>query len=112
MSKKEVGNEAIYDAKVLGTDKMLVLGFQHLFAMFGATVLVPIITGLSVSTTLLFAGIATLFMHFITGRKVPVFLGSSFAFLGGYAAVKEVVVVRLRETDGEDSVSIYEKEEN
>ena len=92
MSKKEVGNEAIYDAKVLGTPKMLVLGFQHLFAMFGATVLVPIITGLSVSTTLLFAGIATLFMHFVTGRKVPVFLGSSFAFLGGYAAVKQIAV--------------------
>ena len=92
MSKKEVGNEAIYDATVLGTPKMLVLGFQHLFAMFGATVLVPIITGLSVSTTLLFAGIATLFMHFVTGRKVPVFLGSSFAFLGGYAAVKQIAV--------------------
>ena len=81
-------NGAIYDAKSLGTGKMLVLGLQHMFAMFGATVLVPIITGLSVSSTLLFAGIATLFMHLVTGRKVPVFLGSSFAFLGGYAAVK------------------------
>ena len=58
MSKKEVGTEAIYDARSLGAPKMLVLGFQHMFAMFGATVLVPIITGLSVSTTLLFAGIA------------------------------------------------------
>ena len=92
MSKKEMGNEAIYDARSLGTPRMLVLGFQHLFAMFGATVLVPIITGLSVATTLLFAGIATLFMHFVTGRKVPVFLGSSFAFLGGYAAVKSAAV--------------------
>ena len=81
-------NDAIYDARTLGTPKMLVLGLQHMFAMFGATVLVPIITGLSVSATLLFAGIATLFMHLVTGRKVPVFLGSSFAFLGGYAAVK------------------------
>ena len=81
-------NEAIYDAKTLGTGKMMVLGLQHMFAMFGATVLVPIITGLSVSATLLFAGIATLFMHLVTGKKVPVFLGSSFAFLGGYAAVK------------------------
>ena len=88
MSKKELGTEAIYDARTLGTPKMLVLGLQHMFAMFGATVLVPIITGLSVSATLLFAGIATLFMHLVTGRKVPVFLGSSFAFLGGYAAVK------------------------
>ena len=92
MSKKDVGNEAIYDARVLGVPKMLVLGFQHLFAMFGATVLVPIITGLSVSTTLLFAGIATLFMHLVTGRKVPVFLGSSFAFLGGYSVVKAAAV--------------------
>ena len=83
-------NEAIYDARTLGTGKMLVLGLQHMFAMFGATVLVPIITGLSVSTTLLFAGLATLFMHLVTGKKVPVFLGSSFAFLGGYATVKEV----------------------
>ena len=85
MEKK---TDAIYDAKTLGTGKMMVLGLQHMFAMFGATVLVPIITGLSVSATLLFAGIATLFMHLVTGRKVPVFLGSSFAFLGGYAAVK------------------------
>ena len=77
----------IYDARQLGTPKMLVLGLQHLFAMFGATVLVPILTGLSVSATLLFAGLATLFMHLITGRKVPVFLGSSFAFLGGYFSV-------------------------
>ncbi len=80
-------NEPIRDAKQLGTGKVLVLGLQHMFAMFGATVLVPIITGLSVSATLLFAGLATLFMHLITGKKVPVFLGSSFAFLGGYAAV-------------------------
>lgn len=79
--------EAIYDAKTLGTGKVVVLGLQHLFAMFGATVLVPIITGLSVSATLLFAGLATLFMHLVTKKKVPVFLGSSFAFLGGYAAV-------------------------
>jgi len=86
--KMAKNNEAIYDAKTLGTGKMMVLGLQHMFAMFGATVLVPIITGLSVSATLLFAGIATLFMHLVTGRKVPVFLGSSFAFLGGYAAVK------------------------
>ena len=78
---------AIYNAKELGTGKTLVLGLQHLFAMFGATVLVPILTGLSVSATLLFAGLATLFCHFVTKRKVPVFLGSSFAFLGGYFAV-------------------------
>ena len=85
--KANIGNEPIYDAKTLGTPRMLVLGFQHLFAMFGATVLVPILTGLSVSATLLFAGLATLFMHLVTKKKVPVFLGSSFAFLGGYFAV-------------------------
>ncbi|MBQ0038425.1 MAG: uracil-xanthine permease [Clostridiales bacterium] len=85
--KQELGQEAIYDARTLGTPRMLVLGVQHLFAMFGATVLVPLLTGLSVSATLLFAGIATLFMHFVTGWKVPVFLGSSFAFLGGYFTV-------------------------
>ena len=80
-------NQPIYNAKELGTGKTLVLGLQHMFAMFGATVLVPIITGLSVSATLLFAGLATLFCHFVTKKKVPVFLGSSFAFLGGYAAI-------------------------
>ena len=80
-------NEAIYDARKLGVPKMLVLGFQHMFAMFGATVLVPLLTGLNISTTLLMAGIGTLLFHLITKRKVPAFLGSSFAFLGGYAAV-------------------------
>lgn len=78
---------AIYDAKELGTAKVIVLGFQHMFAMFGSTVLVPLLTGLNVSTTLLFAGIGTLLFHFLTKRKVPAFLGSSFAFLGGYAAI-------------------------
>ena len=88
MGKSQPQN-VIYDArKELGSGKVAVLGLQHMFAMFGATVLVPIITGLSVSTTLLFAGLATLFMHVVTNFKIPVFLGSSFAFLGGYAAVK------------------------
>ena len=86
-NKNEVGTEAIYDARTLGTPKVIVLGLQHMFAMFGSTVLVPILTGLSVSATLLFAGIATLFMHFVTNKKVPVFLGSSFAFLGGYFTI-------------------------
>ncbi len=82
-----VGSQPIYDAKSLGTPKVLILGLQHLFAMFGATVLVPLLTGLSVSTTLLFAGLGTLFFHLITKKKVPAFLGSSFAFLAGYAAI-------------------------
>lgn len=80
-------NKGIYDARELGIPKMLILGLQHMFAMFGATVLVPLLTGLDVATTLLCAGLGTLLFHLITKLKVPAFLGSSFAFLGGYAAV-------------------------
>lgn len=65
----------------------VLLGLQHLFAMFGATVLVPVLTGLSVSATLLFAGLGTLLFHFLSRGKVPAFLGSSFAFIAGYAAI-------------------------
>ena len=71
----------------LSPAKFGLLGFQHMFAMFGATVLVPALTCLSVSATLLFAGLGTLLFHLITKGKVPAFLGSSFAFLGGYFAV-------------------------
>ena len=85
--KNEIGTEGIRDAKTLGTPKVLLLGLQHMFAMFGATVLVPALTGLSVSATLLFAGLGTLLFHFLTKKKVPAFLGSSFAFIGGYAAI-------------------------
>ena len=84
---KQVGAESIFDARQLGAPKMLILGVQHTFAMFGATVLVPLLTGLSVSTTLLCAGLGTLLFHLITKGKVPVFLGSSFAFLGMYQAI-------------------------
>ena len=80
--------EGIYDGfKELGTGKMLVLGLQHVFAMFGATVLVPLLTGLSVSVTLFCAGLATIWFFIITKQKVPIFLGSSFAFLGAFASV-------------------------
>lgn len=79
--------DAIYDARKLGIPKMLLFGVQHLFAMFGATILVPLLTGLSVSATLLFAGIGTLLFHFLSKGKVPAFLGSSFAFIAGYAAI-------------------------
>lgn len=88
--KVVLGEGGIYDAKKLGTPKMTVLGLQHMFAMFGATILVPMITGLDISTTLLFAGLGTLLFHLITKGKVPAFLGSSFAFLGGYAAITEI----------------------
>lgn len=80
-------NQGIRDARTLGVPKMLILGLQHMFAMFGATVLVPALTGLSVSATLLFAGLGTLLFHFLAKGKVPAFLGSSFAFLAGYAAI-------------------------
>ena len=81
---------AIRDARQLGYPKMMLLGFQHMFAMFGATILVPILTGLPVAATLLFAGLGTLLFHFLTKGKVPAFLGSSFAFIGGYAAVNKL----------------------
>ena len=87
MSKQSIPESGIYDARELGVPKMLILGFQHMFAMFGATVLVPALTGLSVSATLLFAGLGTLLFHLLAKGKVPAFLGSSFAFIGGYAAV-------------------------
>ena len=91
MGKRKIPENGIYDARELGAGRMILLGFQHMFAMFGATVLVPILTGLDVSTTLLFAGLGTLLFHLITGGKVPAFLGSSFAFLGGYAAVAPLI---------------------
>jgi len=91
MDHSEKNTEAVYDVSTLGASKTLILGLQHLFAMFGATVLVPALTGLNVSTTLLFAGLGTLLFHLITGRKVPAFLGSSFAFLGGYAAIAPMI---------------------
>ena len=85
-------NEAIRDARQLGLPKMLILGLQHMFAMFGATVLVPILVSgyglpLSIQTTLLFAGVGTLLFHACTKFKVPAFLGSSFAYLGGFATI-------------------------
>ena len=90
---KETTNQApIRDARTLGMPRMLILGLQHMFAMFGATVLVPILVQgyglpLSIQTTLFFAGIGTLFFHVCSKMKVPAFLGSSFAFLGGFAAM-------------------------
>lgn len=90
MSKSQTNQQPVYDARTLGKPKMLTLGLQHMFAMFGATVLVPAITGLPVSTTLLFAGIGTLLFHLVTKLRVPAFLGSSFAFIGGYLSVVEM----------------------
>ena len=99
MEQKKI--EPIRDARKLGKAKMLILGIQHMFAMFGATILVPILVsgyfqaacgeeltrGLSVSVTLFCAGFGTLIFHLCTKFKVPAFLGSSFAFLGGFYTV-------------------------
>ena len=90
MSNKSIGTEPVYDARTLGAPRMFILGLQHMFAMFGATVLVPALSGLDVATTLLFAGLGTLLFHLLTKGKVPAFLGSSFAFIGGYNAVRTI----------------------
>ncbi len=92
--------QGIFDARQLGAPRMIVLGLQHMFAMFGATVLVPLLTGLSVSTTLLCAGLGTLLFHLITKGKVPAFLGSSFAYLGGFA----IVAPKLMDASGEQTI--------
>ena len=89
--------EAIRDARTLGIPKMLLLGLQHMFAMFGATILVPILVnvyfegeGLSIQVTLICAGLGTLFFHLCSKLKVPAFLGSSFAFLRGFQTVAQL----------------------
>ncbi len=89
--KAVIGADGIFDARSLGMPKAILLGIQHTFAMFGATVLVPLLTGLDISTTLLMAGLGTLLFHLLSKGKVPAFLGSSFAFLGGYAAVAPLI---------------------
>ena len=107
--------EPIRDARTLGIPKMLILGLQHMFAMFGATILVPILVNsqtnaageaigmpLSIQTTLFFAGIGTLFFHVCAKLRVPAFLGSSFAFLGGFAAMgnmKEGIYAAMSQTE-------------
>lgn len=93
----EKNKDVIQDARALGIPKMLLLGLQHMFAMFGATILVPILVntyfegeGLSVQVTLIFAGLGTLFFHLCSKMQVPAFLGSSFAFLGGFSTVAQL----------------------
>ena len=101
MSEKIDYSKGVYDARQLGAGRMFILGVQHMFAMFGATVLVPLLTGLSVSTTLLCAGLGTLLFHLITKKKVPAFLGSSFAYLGGFS----IVAPMLADADGNLTVA-------
>ena len=108
--KKDLGQEAIYDARGLGVPRMLLLGLQHLFAMFGATVLVPILVSsyglpLSIQTTLFFAGFGTLFFHFCTKMKVPAFLGSSFAYLGGFQAVASLNSGKYATMSGDEKLA-------
>ena len=110
MKKNNLGQEAIYDARTLGVPRMLVLGLQHLFAMFGATVLVPIlVTGyglpLSIQTTLLMAGLGTLLFHVCTKLKVPAFLGSSFAYLGGFEAVAQLNAGKYAAMSGDEKLA-------
>ena len=112
MSKEKhvLGAEAIYDARTLGLPKMLILGLQHMFAMFGATVLVPILVSndygmpLSTQTTLFFAGIGTLIFHICSKLKIPAFLGSSFVFLGGFQAVSELNVGKFANMTGAEKL--------
>ena len=98
MKQQTTTQQPIYDARTLGRPKMAILGLQHMFAMFGATILVPILTGiyfsengasygLSIQVTLLFAGLGTLFFHLCSKFQIPAFLGSSFAFLGGFQTI-------------------------
>ena len=105
MEEKSV---AIKDARTLGVPKMLLLGLQHMFAMFGATILVPILVnnyfegeGLSIQVTLICAGLGTLFFHLCSKLKVPAFLGSSFAFLGGFAPENAGQIVCPAEGSGD-----------
>jgi len=110
MKKNNLGQEAIYDARTLGVPRMLVLGLQHLFAMFGATVLVPILVTnyglpLSIQTTLLMAGLGTLLFHVCTKLKVPAFLGSSFAYLGGFEAVAQLDAGKYAGMSGDEKLA-------
>lgn len=105
----KIGVDPIYDARQVGTPRMLLLGLQHMFAMFGATVLVPILVQsyglpLSIQTTLFFAGIGTLLFHLCTKFRVPAFLGSSFAFLGGFSAVAGLDSGKFAAMTGEEKL--------
>jgi len=87
--KSYLDKEAIRDGDYINPVKKIILGLQHAFTMFGATVLVPIITGFNISVALFMAGCGTLLFYFITKRKVPAFLGSSFAFIAPVLVVTE-----------------------
>ncbi|NLB22745.1 MAG: uracil-xanthine permease [Clostridium sp.] len=90
MSEEVIRNNSVVETpRVSMSLRKVILALQHLIAMFGATVLVPVLTGFDTSVALVSAGVGTLIFHAVTKKKVPVFLGSSFAFIGGIIAVKE-----------------------
>ena len=112
MNATNESNGAIRDARVLGIPKMLLLGLQHMFAMFGATILVPILVNsyfgedvLHVQVTLICAGVGTLFFHFCSKFKVPAFLGSSFAFLGGFLTISQLNTGAFADMSNADKLS-------
>lgn len=115
----DTNDGAVRDAKKLGLPKVLILGLQHMFAMFGATILVPILVsgyfvdacgepltrGLTVSVTLFCAGFGTLLFHVCSKFKVPAFLGSSFAFLGGFSTVANLDTGKFADMAANDKVA-------
>ena len=91
MSNNEIGNSAVYDARELGKGKMFLLGFQHMFAMFGATVLVPLLTGLDVQTTLLMV-LELFFSIFLQNYRFRHFLVHLLHFLVDIQQYQELLV--------------------
>ncbi len=77
------------DTEQLSLTKKTLVGVQFLFVAFGATVLVPLLIGINPATALFTAGLGTFIFHFVTGGKVPIFLGSSFAFIAPIIAATQ-----------------------
>lgn len=82
-------NNSFMDTEQLSMTKKTIVGVQFLFVAFGATVLVPLLIGIDPATALFTAGVGTFLFHFITGGKVPIFLGSSFAFIAPIIAASK-----------------------
>src|SRR2546430_8132277 len=80
--------DVIYPEQRLAWPQTILMGLQHVMAMFGATVLVPLILGFNPNTVIFFSGVATLIFLVVTGFKVPSYLGSSFSFIGSVLAVQ------------------------
>jgi uracil permease len=92
MKKDKLANGLVLDVNEKPEVKRwILLSFQHVFAMFGATILVPIILGMPVSVALFASGLGTLIYIFFTKAKVPMYLGSSFAYISALAIAKEAM---------------------